>query len=111
MKIEREAEYSPEQRTHTITVTATSAFAHILTEEALVKGGEMIEQQADQLLMRQVRLDAMSHLGIGQDIDNALRELRAEVEAILRNIEPNGQHLYAFGLDRAFSAAAERIRP
>lgn len=111
MNIEREVDYSPEQRTHTVTITATSSFSHILTDEAILKGGELIERQVNEMLMRKVRLDFMSHLDIGQDIGNALRQLRAEVEAVLRNIEPNGQHLYAYGLDRAFGAAAERMRP
>lgn len=110
MKIEREVEYSPDQRTHTVTITATSAFAHVLTDEAMMRGGEMIERQTDRLLMRQVRADALSELRIGEDIENALRDLRAAVETILRNVEPNGAHLYAFGLDRAFAIAAEKLR-
>lgn len=111
MKIESTVEHSPEQRTYTTTVTATSAFAHIATEEAIMQGGPAIEQQISQLLMRQVREDAMQTLDIGQDIDNAMRELRSQIETILRNIEPQGQHLYAFGLDRAFEAAKYRMRP
>lgn len=111
MKIERSTEYDADRRTHTVTLTATSAFAHIVTDEAMLRGGELIERQVDELLMRQVRRDALHALDIGSDIDEALRDLRRAVETILRNIEPQGHHLYAYGLDQAFNAATERLQP
>lgn len=88
MRIERTVEQDNLDRTHKVTMTATSQFVYIITDEAMVAGGETVERQADERLMRQIRRDTLRHLGVGEAIEAATAKLGDRLEAIFAATVP-----------------------
>lgn len=86
MKFERWIEHDPTTRGHTITVTASSSASRVVTDEMLLRGGELVEAQLDERLRRQVRADIMRGLGITRDIEAVMSEVGETVEALLRQV-------------------------